>query len=82
MYLYISIGYPYFGLEDQLEQITCPVISITADKDYTTVALKKAYVSKLPKAELAVIQDSRHATPVDQPEAFNEVLHSFLKKHN
>jgi len=81
-YLETLRGMVGWSVSARLEQIKCPVISITADKDYTPIALKKEYVSRLPNAELAVIQDSRHGTPVDQPEAFNEVLHSFLKKHN
>jgi len=32
------------------------------------------------QAELVVIADSRHATPVEHPEKFNKVLMEFLLK--
>jgi len=42
------------------------------------VALKEAYVKLLPDARLVVFTDSRHATPLDQPERFNQTLLDFL----
>jgi pimeloyl-ACP methyl ester carboxylesterase len=51
---------------------------VTADRDYTPVALKQAYVDEMPNARLLVIEDSRHATPMDQPEQFNSSLLTFL----
>ena len=64
-----------------LRQIQVPTLVICADQDYTPVEHKKAYVAKMPRAELAVIPDSRHATPVDQPERFNQALAQFLALH-
>jgi pimeloyl-ACP methyl ester carboxylesterase len=43
------------------------------------VAQKQIYVKLLPDARLVVIADSRHATPLDQPETFNTTLLDFLK---
>jgi pimeloyl-ACP methyl ester carboxylesterase len=37
-------------------------------------------LAKMPQAELVVITDSRHATPVERPEQFNEALIAFLSK--
>ena len=51
---------------------------ISADRDYTPVATKEAYVRELPNARLVVIEHSRHATPMDQPHRFNAVLDDFL----
>lgn len=65
---------------ERLDSIRCPVLVIAAAEDYTPIARKKAYIERLPLAELAVIQDSRHATPADQPEIFNRILMAFLKK--
>ncbi|MNE84557.1 hypothetical protein D3C80_1814750 [compost metagenome] len=42
------------------------------------MALKAAYVKLLPDARLVVIEDSRHATPLDQPQRFNQTLLEFL----
>jgi pimeloyl-ACP methyl ester carboxylesterase len=57
---------------------TCPTLIVSADRDYTPVALKETYVKLLPDARLVVIADSRHATPLDQPERFNQTLLEFL----
>lgn len=69
-----------WSVADQLDQITCPVLVVAADEDYTPVAAKQAYVDKLPDARLAVIKDSRHATPVEHPDEFNRLLLEFLQK--
>ena len=61
-----------------LQRIQCPTLLITADRDYTPVSRKEAYVKELPNARLVVIENSRHATPLDQPERFNATLLDFL----
>ena len=66
---------------DQIGAIRCPTLIITADQDYSPVALKEAYVKLLPNAELVVIPDSHHAVPVEKPAAFNAALAAFLAKH-
>lgn len=63
-----------------LSELRLPTLVVAADQDYTPVAFKQAYVAQLPNAELVVIPNSRHATPIDQPEAFNRVLADFLRK--
>lgn len=70
-----------WGVRDRLATIRCPVLVISADQDYTPVAQKQAYVAELPNARLVVIADSHHATPIDQPERFNECLLEFLDSH-
>lgn len=67
-----------WGVQERLSQIACPTLVICADHDYTPVALKEAYVKLLPDARLVVFTDSRHATPLDQPERFNQTLLDFL----
>lgn len=67
-----------WGVRERLARITCPTLVVTADHDYTPVASKQAYVDELPNARLLVVQDSRHATPMDQPEFFNTQLLAFL----
>eukprot|EP01133_Synstelium_polycarpum_P008314 gene8314-9763_t len=68
-----------WGVQEQLSKISCPTLVISADHDYTPVAQKEIYVKLLPDARLVVIEDSRHATPLDQPERFNNTLLDFLK---
>ncbi|OEC36197.1 Pimeloyl-ACP methyl ester carboxylesterase [Pseudomonas cuatrocienegasensis] len=67
-----------WSVRERLARITCPTLVISADHDYTPVAQKAAYVAEMPNARLLVIDDSRHATPMDQPEHFNSSLLAFL----
>ncbi|PHN18437.1 alpha/beta fold hydrolase [Pseudomonas sp. ICMP 460] len=74
-----SIQVVGWGVQERLSKITCPTLVISADHDDTSVAQKQIYVKLLPDARLAVIENSRHATPLDQPEVFNATLLDFLK---
>jgi pimeloyl-ACP methyl ester carboxylesterase len=65
-----------------LSEIRCPTLVVSADQDYTPVGYKQFYVSKMPDARLAVISDSRHASPLDQPESFNGIVAEFLASHS
>lgn len=51
---------------------------IASDEDYTPVAVKKAYVERMARAELVLIEDARHALPVEKPEEFNAAIEAFL----
>ena len=62
----------------KLPAITCPVLVVAGDQDYTPVAWKRAYTSKMPHASLVVIPDSRHLTPVETPEPFHDAIIPFL----
>lgn len=67
-----------WGVADRLGDIHCPVIFIAADQDYTPVDLKQVYVDRLPNAHMVVIPNSRHALPMERPDAFNRALADFL----
>lgn len=64
---------------DRIGAIQQPVLVISGDRDYTPVESKRAYVARLPNARLLVIEDSGHATPIDQSERFNAVVLDFLQ---
>ncbi len=70
-----------WSVAEQLGDIQCPTLVLAAEQDYTPVALKEAYAAAMPKAELVVIPDARHALPLERPEAFNETLAAFLSRH-
>jgi pimeloyl-ACP methyl ester carboxylesterase len=72
-------GLAGWSVSERLGEITCPVLVLAADQDYTPVEMKEAYAQKLPRGELVVIEDSRHATPVERPEAFNRAVRAFLQ---
>lgn len=67
-----------WGVRERLARITCPTLVVSADRDYTPVSQKAAYVAEMANARLLVIEDSRHATPMDQPDRFNSSLLAFL----
>lgn len=67
-----------WDVSDRLEDIRCPVQVVAADGDYWPVSTKREYARRIPDARVAVIEDSRHATPVDRPEAFNRRVLDFL----
>ncbi len=69
-----------WSVTNQLDQIACPALVVSADQDYTPVSFKQAYLTKMPRAELAVIHDSRHLSPIDQPDQVNEAILAFLTK--
>lgn len=71
-----------WSVTDKLGSIKCPTLVISADQDYTPVAVKERYTKLMPNAELVIISDAHHATPVEQPEKFNAVLMDFLMKHS
>lgn len=69
-----------WSVVDRIQEINLPTLVVAADGDYTPVSAKEAFVQVMPKAKLVVIPDSRHATPVDSPEKFNETVMSFLSR--
>ncbi len=70
-----------WSVRDRLGSIQCPVLVVTADKDYTPVSFKEAYTAQISQASLTIIPDSRHLTPVEQPTLLNEALMAFLAHH-
>ncbi len=67
-----------WSVRPHLNRVQCPVLVISGDMDYTPVATKEAYVREMSTARLEVISNSRHGTPIDQPEAFNTAVRQFL----
>ncbi|WP_245919671.1 alpha/beta fold hydrolase [Melittangium boletus] len=63
---------------DRLKDITCPVLVLASDHDYTPLSAKRAYVDLLRDARLHVIHDSGHASPGDQPVHIFEAVRGFL----
>ena len=65
--------------EEELRGLSMPVLVIAAASDYTPIAEKKRYCSLLSNAELVVVENSRHATPIDQTQIFNGLVDEFLQ---
>lgn len=79
-YIATTLGIVGWSIEDKAGDIVCPTLIIAADEDYTPVSYKERYTAKFKDAELVVIEDSRHATPVEKPEEFNRALMGFLRE--
>ena len=69
-----------WSVTERLGEIEAPTLVVAADQDYTPLADKEAYTARLKHAELVVVEDSRHATPVEHPDTFNRILAAFLEK--
>jgi len=67
-----------WSVTEQLDRITCPTLVIAAEYDYTPVEVKRALARGINQAELVVIEDSHHGTPVEHPQRFNQVLSDFF----
>lgn len=68
-----------WDVSDQLQQLTMPVLVISGDQDYTPINDKQQYCQQITNCLLQIISNSRHATPLDQPEALNHVMEKFLR---
>lgn len=69
-----------WSVADRLHRIDVPTLLVSSDEDYTPVAEKRKMKARMPRAELAVVRDARHALPVERPEAFNAVVDGFLNR--
>jgi 3-oxoadipate enol-lactonase len=67
-----------WSVADRMGGIGCPVLVVASDHDYTPVEWKRAYAAKMPNARVAVLRESHHAGPIDQPDQFNRAVLEFL----
>ncbi|MBP6015368.1 MAG: alpha/beta fold hydrolase [Candidatus Promineofilum sp.] len=65
---------------ERIGEIQCPVLVIAGDRDYTPLELKREYTARIRGAHLVVIEDSGHATPIDQTDKFDESVLEFLER--
>ena len=63
---------------DRLGEIKAPTLVIGAEGDYFSNEEKERYTRLIPNAELAIVENSRHALPAEKPEEFNQTVLSFL----
>lgn len=79
VYLRATRGLIGWTVLDRLHKITCPVLALASDRDYTPPSVKAAYVARLKDARMELIRDSGHASPVDQPEQIGDAVLRFLR---
>ena len=71
-----------FDARGQLAAIRRPTLVVAGDRDRVVpLGAKLRVASAIPGAQMVVVPASGHATPYDQPAAFNRVLLEFLATH-
>jgi 3-oxoadipate enol-lactonase len=70
-----------WGVLEHLTGIKTPTLMLTGDCDYSPVAVKQAIVDAMQRAELVVVENSGHGTPIERPEETNRAIESFLNAH-
>jgi len=63
---------------DRLSSIAVPARLVSSSHDYTPISEKNRIAANMPCADLAVVEDARHALPVEKPDAFNATVEEFL----
>jgi len=79
VYMALLQSIPTWSVLDQIGVLQMPTLVIGAEFDYTPFSEKEAYVANLPNASLVKVKGSRHGTPFDRPEEFNQLVINFLK---
>lgn len=74
--LQAAIDWP--GVTGKLNGFDHPMMMISSDQDYVPLEQKQPYLDALPGMEHAVIEDARHAVPMERADRFNRVLAEFL----
>jgi pimeloyl-ACP methyl ester carboxylesterase len=79
-YRRMMVAIQLFDVTRRLGEITCPALVIAGDRDSTVpLRAKRLLASRIPGARFEMIADSGHATPIDQPEAFNQIVMDFVE---
>ena len=66
------------GVTEELAGFDRPALMISSDHDYVPLEEKQPYLELLPWMRHEVIEDARHAVPMERTEQFNRVLGGFL----
>lgn len=69
-----------WNVRSALPEICMPTLVVAAAKDYLPLSTYRTYAGRIPRAELAVLDDTRHAAPIEAPDRFNALLAAFLKR--
>jgi pimeloyl-ACP methyl ester carboxylesterase len=70
-----------FDRRADLANIAVPALLVAGSDDLTAPAQVMAHMAqKIPGAEFVVLRGCGHLGPMDQPDAFNQVLEGFLRR--
>lgn len=65
-------------LWDQLESLEIPVLLIVGEKDEKYLATAKEMKNRIPHCTLSVVEGAGHATHLENPGAFGQIVETFL----
>jgi len=69
-------------LTHRLREISIPtMVVVGADDPATTVEMARTIHQGIGGSELVILKDAAHLSNLEQPEAFNEAVLGFLKRH-
>ncbi|KAB1193837.1 alpha/beta fold hydrolase [Haloferax sp. MBLA0076] len=70
-----------FDVRDQLGEISVPTLALVGEYDRLTPPSYHEFLSEeIPNGEMATIEDAAHLAMLEQPEAFNAAVTSFLDR--
>lgn len=69
-----------WSVSERLGELRVATLIVTGDRDISPLADKQRMLAALPDAELEVVMDSGHGTPLGRPDEFNRILRSFLDR--
>jgi pimeloyl-ACP methyl ester carboxylesterase len=70
-----------WSVMERISSITCPVLVIHSEHDYSPLIHKKKYTALIPNATLAEIPDSGHIVNIEKPDEYNRILKKFLSEN-
>lgn len=71
-----------FDRREQLPNISVPTLLLAGSDDKIAPApVMERMATKIPGADFVVLEDCGHLGPMDQPDAFNNSVLSFLERH-
>jgi len=70
-----------FDVRDSLDEFDVPALALVGEHDGLTPPSYHEYLAEeLPDCELSVVEDAAHLAMIEQPEAFNEALRTFIEE--
>lgn len=69
-----------WGVTDRLPEFRPPLLVLASDQDYLPLSSKQPFLDLVPNATLEIMEDSRHAAPLETPEKFNHAVLSWLSR--
>ena len=78
---FLYLDYKYRNLEfEELKVIKSKCLIMAGDKDEIKIEHTVKIFENIPNAQLAIVPNSTHYLPSENPKLFNEIVLSFLKE--